>query len=391
VTAVLVPDSGDSPQFFEGGSVSSVGFDDDACVLQDPATAHPGFRLLREFFAFQEKFGFFDVSLPATDYPEEGHVILMLDTRVIGDGRALAGVTANHLLTRCTPVVNIFRDSVGFTSKQHTGSSVRVDPTKGRHGGAELVAIDGVMAKFDGDRKPPTALPHFFAIRRGVADADGPFWVAMEDDEDKGAENIMFLNRSFDATAPGYGFSVSLLCCDGDRPAQIVCGTPMADLVHSSESVTSRGRLITRPTTRYRFPLGKQASWRLISHLALSQSSLLDRGGDVLKQLLHLYAPAGSLLGEQVIRALVDVRQSAVTRWLPGSFPPTLARGTEIELAIDESHLVGIGLHALVRVLDTFFALYTQVNNFTQLVISSSHTGKELHRCALRTGTGPLI
>jgi type VI secretion system protein ImpG len=391
VTAVLAPVPGEPGVFYEGGSLAPVGLGAEDCVLHDPATTHPGFHLLRELFAFPEKFGFFDLTLPPTAGTEVEQVILLLDAGVIGDGRMLATVGAANLLTRCAPVVNLFRDSAGHTARHHATAATRVYPPQDGRRGAELVAIESVAVKFDGEQGPHTELPHFFAVRPDVPLSGGPFWVAMQDAEDEGTENVMFLNRSFEAVPLGHGFSVGLLCCDGDRPARIVCGTAMADLIPSAAATMPRGRLITRPTAMSRFPLGKQASWRLVTHLALSQHSLLEGNGHVLRQVMHLYAPSGSLWVAQVTRALVGVRQRAITRWLPGAFPPTLVRGTAIEIAIDETHLVGVGLHALVRVLDVFFSLYAQMNSFTQLIIASSHTGKELHTCPLRTGTGPLI
>ena len=46
-------------------------------------------------------------------------------------------------------------------------------------------------------------------------------------------------------------------------------------------------------------------------------------------------------------------------------------RGTEVTLTFDEKAYVGGGAFLLAAVLDRFFALYTTVNSFTQLVLKS--------------------
>ncbi|WP_157655625.1 type VI secretion system baseplate subunit TssF, partial [Burkholderia ubonensis] len=41
--------------------------------------------------------------------------------------------------------------------------------------------------------------------------------------------------------------------------------------------------------------------------------------------------------------------------------------------------------------LDRFFAPYAPTNSYVQLIIRSSQTGQELHRCPARSGTRPVI
>jgi type VI secretion system protein ImpG len=392
VRHVMVPDPSDPRFVVAGGSIQAVGLDDESCVLSDPASTHPGFRLLREFFAFPDKFGFFDLQLPGGqgDAPGEGRAIVLLDSAAIGDGRTLQSLSARNLLTRCAPVVNAFPGSMGVSSEAHVRSTIDIDPRLALGPAGGLVAVESVAGTRP-DATEPSDIPHFFAIRRDGIDNDGLFWISAGENEATGAEQIMIVDRTFKSIDGGLSMSIALLCSDGDRPCHIVCGTPPADIYASDKASSVSGRLVTRPSAVSRFAVGKHETWRLVSQLALTHTSLLEPSGGVLKELLGLYMPPESSWCGQVTRALVAVRQTPVTRWLPGSFPPTLARGTEIELSVDETQLVGIGLHGLVRVLDTFFSLYAQVNSFVQLVITSSHTRKEVHRCALRAGSGPLI
>jgi type VI secretion system protein ImpG len=392
VRHVLVPDPADARYVVAGGSIQAVGLDDDSCVLNDPASTHPGFRLLREFFAFPEKFAFFDLRLSAGqgDAQGDGRAILLIDPAATGDGRALQSLSAHNLLTRCAPLVNAFSGSMGIAADAHVRSTIDIDPRFANCPTGGLVAIESIVGTHQ-DTQETFDIPHFFAVRREDVESEGVFWISAGENVATGAEQVMFVDDTFKSVEGGFGVSVALLCSEGDRPSHIVCGTHQADLYPSNATSSLCGRLVTRPSVVSKFAFGKQETWRLVSQLAMTQTSLLEPSGSVLKELFRLYMPPGSAWSAQVTRALVAVRQIPITRWLPGSFPPTLARGTEIELAVDETQLVGIGLHGLVRVLDAFFSLYAQVNSFIQLVITSSHTGREVHRCALRTGSGPLI
>lgn len=389
VRAVLVSDPDRPGYVIDGGAIRSVLFADNEWASLAAITAHPGLSLLRDFFAFPDKFGFFDVLVP-----ERGgksvvtrQIHFLLDRGVAVNERALGGVVAKNLLSRCAPVANTFKGSGGCSDINQTRSTYPSVPCDGR---GDIIAISTVVAgRFEGEDN--VVIPHFFALRRGGTHGDGPFWIHVPPVDGTVGGEIMIVDRSYAPMELTGTVVIESVCCDGDRPASIVCGTPMSDIQDSPSCAKVIGQLITRPAPVSRFPMGKEATWRLVSHLALSQTSLLDPAGSVLKELLALYVPLGSVLGEQITRAIVSVQHKPVSRWLPGSTPPALARGTEIQLGIDERPLVGIGLHALVSVLDVLFSLYAQLNSFTQLVVMSSHTGKELHRCALRTGTGPLI
>src|SRR5437764_278502 len=57
----LLPEGEAQPVHLPAGSVLPVGFRDEEDVLPYPAQSHPGYRLLQEYFAFPEKFHFFDL------------------------------------------------------------------------------------------------------------------------------------------------------------------------------------------------------------------------------------------------------------------------------------------------------------------------------------------
>ncbi|SDG88742.1 type VI secretion system baseplate subunit TssF [Dyella sp. 333MFSha] len=393
VTAVLSPDPDDNRYVLDGGMLDVVGLNHETRVLDDSVASHPGIRLLREFFAFPDKFGFFDLVLPNGTRQSDGsgRAILFLGRSTIVDGMDLRSVGPEHLLTRCAPLANVFRASAGASARSHAGSTLDIGARTSGYPVGGLLSIESVEGARPAEEGGAFDIPHFHAVRRTSSSVSGPYWVTAGGSEDTDAEAILFVDSVCEAIRVGFGVSVRMLCCDGDAPAKLVCGTPGARLYAPDAASGPEGRLITRPSAVARFRLGKEASWRLVSQLSMNQATLLRPDASALRELLRLYVPPGSVWGEQIVQSLVSIRQESVMRWLTGFGGIMPMRGTAIDLSIDVTQLVGIGMHALVHVLDIVFAQYVQINTFTELTLSSCHTGKELYSCKMRTGSGPLI
>lgn len=388
VVDVLVADG--SGTYAGGGSVSWVGPEESDEVEMSVSHTHPGYELLRDLFTFPDKFGFFDIQLPgsATAPVREVRLLFTPGDRGARD-TALGRVEPTHLVTRCAPLLNLYRTSVTFgPAGAHRSQYVAAG-----NGIAVVSVLVAHLRSSQGANEE--VVPHYYHGRRPNDDRTGCFWVSHPGgptEDDLGSEGSLRLMLVDDerrpATASGT-LSAEALCCDRDAPSRLICGTPSGAL-YTGVRAEPAAELVTSPTRYVPAPRRKDAAWHLISHLRLSQSSLLGPDAAVLREFLALHAPATSD-ARHAIDGIVGVSQRGSTQWMPGAFPPTLARGTEIALTIDETFFVGVGLHAWVHVLDRFFAGYAQINTFTQLVIRSSSSGKEIHRCPLATGTGPLV
>lgn len=66
VKVALLPEGSQEPVYLPPDSILPVGFDEEEEVLPHPPTAHPAYRLLQEYFAFPEKFHFFDLDMRVT-------------------------------------------------------------------------------------------------------------------------------------------------------------------------------------------------------------------------------------------------------------------------------------------------------------------------------------
>jgi type VI secretion system protein ImpG len=377
-------------KFVSGGSVSWVPPEVVEPLVPQLAGTHPGYELLRDLFLFADKFAFFDIRLPnlAPQPIHEVRILFLPSDRGTRDA-ALARLGPSHVLTRCAPVANVYSLNVAFGPKTASRSEYVMEGAADR----AAVAVESVHLR-DGDGKPERHVPHYFHGRRPGQGREGCFWVshpgapASSEGELANSFRLMLVDDERRPLSGNRTLSVSAVCCDGGLPAQMICGTSLAGLRDAAGSPV--GELVTNATAFQPAPARKGATWGLVSHLRLSHSSLLGPDASVLRDFLVLHAPDGSG-ARHAIEGVKGVAQRDVTQWMPGAFPPTLVRGVEITLTIDEMHFVGLGLHAWVHVLDRFFAAYAQVNSFTQLVLRSSQTGKEIHRCPPNSGTGPLI
>jgi type VI secretion system protein ImpG len=390
VADVLVRDP--SGTFVGGGGVSWAAPEAADATEPSASHAHPGYELLRDLFTFPDKFGFFDIRLPGRVVGPVSEVRLLLASGDHGSRDAvLARVDRSNLVTRCAPLVNLYGASVTFGPRGAHRSQYTVPAT--RPGMAVVSVLTAYLRGSQGTKDE--VVPHYYHGRRPNEDRTGCFWVChpggptADDPAPEGSVRLMLVDDERRPAVASGTLTANATCCDSDLPARLICGTP-SGLLYGGARDVSVAELVTSPTRYVSAPARKDANWHLISHLRLSQSSLLGPDASVLREFLALHAPAISS-ARHAIDGVVGVTHRSVTQWMPGAFPPTLARGTEITLTFDETYFVGIGLHAWVHVLDRFFAGYAQINTFTQLVIRSSLSGKEIHRCSLATGTGPLI
>jgi type VI secretion system protein ImpG len=62
-----------------------------------------------------------------------------------------------------------------------------------------------------------------------------------------------------------------------------------------------------------------------------------------------------------------------------------------VELELDEDQFVGSGAFLFASVVERFLGLYTSLNSFTQLVVSTSQRKEPLHEWQPRAGRRILV
>lgn len=381
--------------------LAEVGFSEEDALIDCPAQSHPAYRLLTEYFAFPEKFNFFDIDLgvilAALPAGAKGFTLhlglsgLRADSHI---ARQLGGVSSANLLLGCTPVINLFRQHGDPIRLTHAGAYHPVLVDSRRAFGYEVYSIDSVqLVRQTPQGESITRFRPFYSLRHGQSpEHDGYYWTMRRDElvalKSPGYETeISIVDINFDpAKIETDTLSIDLTCTNRDLPASLTYGLPGGDLSVESEGVVRTGALLRKPTLPSRFERGRGRQWRLISHLSLNHLSLMQGGLEAFQEMLMLYDQSGSPISQRQIGAIAAIEHKAAAAWLPGNPFASLVRGIEIRLTVDEDGFVGSGLHVFASLIDRFMGLYVHANSFSQLTMISKRTGEELLKCRPRSG-----
>ncbi len=386
--------------------LTAVGFAEHDALIPFGARSHPAYRLLNEYFAFPEKFNFFDIDLAAIRTRVPGtHRRYTLHLAVAGlrsesnIARMLRSLSADNLLLGCSPVVNLFQrpgEPIAVT-QQAADYSVLAHQTN--PGAFEVYSIDSVhmLRQRENDSAAIEFRP-FYSLRHGEgASRKGHYWVARHDTTlaaiSPGHEKkISLVDTDFEPLAIDKStLSIMLSCTNRDLPSMLKYGQASGDLQSSTTSDCAPIRLLRRPSPSYRFNADFGLHWRLISHLTLNHHSLAQEGLPALREMLTLHNLPQSPVSQRQIGGIVGLEHAETVNWMRYKGRATLVHGLEVRITLDEEAFVGSGMHLFTQVIDQFFGLYVQINSFIELVILSKQSGEELIRCPARSGSANLV
>lgn len=386
--------------------LASVGFSDDDALIDFPARSHPAYRLLTEYFAYPEKFNFFDIdvaaitkALPVGCKKFTLHLVLAGLRTDSNTANILGSLSTNNMVLGCTPVINLFQQRGDPIRLTHTAAHYPVVADSRRAFAYEVYSIDSVnLVRQTPEGDQITEFRPFYSLRHGEkADKAGHYWAMRRDElvalKSPGYETeISIVDIEFDpAKVETNTLSIELTCCNRNLPASLAYGLPGGDLFLEGGSVVRSISFLRKPSEPYRFERGRGAHWRLISHLALNHLSLTKGGLEALQETLNLYDLPRSAISQRQISSVEDIDHRAATAWIAGNPFASLVRGIEVKVTLDEEGFVGSGIHVFAHVLDHFLGLYVHANSFTQLVITSKRTGEEILRCLPRNGDSNLV
>jgi type VI secretion system protein ImpG len=377
------------------GAIEPVGFGDDESFVELPNPSFLGYQLLHEYFAFPEKFLFFDLSglnrLAGLDLGDTIDLLVFLNR---SPGSELA-IQPEHFRLGCTPVVNLFPTVAEPIPLKQTQFEYRVVPDVHDPLAAEVYSIDAVTSTGSPFREPVTYEP-FYSLRHGRADGSPiAAWYATRRTsrraDDPGTEvDLAFVDPGFDPSLPACEtVTVKLTCTNRDLPTLLPFGGQEDVLEVEGRAPVGRVRCLRKPSRPLRPPLDRGAQWRLISHLALNHLSLVDsaRGLDALRGVLSLCDFADSSVTRQQIAGITRVS----SRRVPGRTGRALTMGVEVTVEFDESHFVGGGVFLMASVLERFLGLYASINSFSQLVAQIPQREGVSKRWPPRSGRRTLL
>ena len=131
--------------------------------------------------------------------------------------------------------------------------------------------------------------------------------------------------------------------------------------------------------------------WRLISQLSLNYLSISEEGRGALQEILRLHNFSDSSHLENQIRAIDKVGSRPHFAMVVSDFGLTPARGTAIDIELDEQQFTGGSAYLFGSVLDRFLAGYASMNSFAQLTARTNLRKEPMNTWAPRAGTQSLL
>jgi len=394
---------------FPAANIRRVGLGNEDALLPPSPRSFEGYRLLRECFAFPQRFLFFE----ARDFGDASRSIKgdQLDLVIAlkeADTRLEGRLEASGFELFCTPAINLFSKQLDRIDLSDRFSEFHVVADHNRPLDFEIFSLENVTG---------------YGQETGVEREFRPFYLARDTDTDAGAfyttnrvprvltaKERQFGRRSsyagtevflslVDATSAPYRpdlrqLGLRALCTNRHLPIQMAVGVGRTDFTMDVNAPVAAIRCLSGPTLPKPSQAEGRFSWRLISHLSLNYLSLVDApsgdGAAALREILRLYTDAGDRQMARQIEGVLSVQSKPIIRRVRTPGPITFARGLEITVTFDESAFEGTGVFVLGVVLEQFFAKYVSLNSFTETIIKTRQRG-EIMRWPAQMGKRQIL
>jgi type VI secretion system protein ImpG len=212
-------------------------------------------------------------------------------------------------------------------------------------------------------------------LERGVTSEKPMFWYSRRVPSswlEGGATdlNVAFVDLSGETIHPEYPSAMAQLpVFNGELPNKLPIGRGKGDLdLEGGGAPLERIQVLMLPTTPIQPPMDGSILWRLVSQLSLNYLSLVDGGGDAIRELLRLYNFGDFAIGEKHIRGIAAIESEPWYARVRSEHGLSFARGRRVHMEFEEDEYSGGGIYLLASVLERFLALYASMNSFSAFV-----------------------
>jgi type VI secretion system protein ImpG len=389
-------------------AVQPVGFDDADAMLPAQLRMMSGLRLLQEYFAFPQRFLFFDLKGIGQLLPALPGAEIELQFLFSSPGVELDGVVeAANFSLHCVPAINLFpkrADRIELDDSRHEFHVVPDRTTPLDYEVYDVLSAGGFdeqgverrfLPLFAPDHGASPHLAAYYSVWREPrlmseqARREGPrsgyigsevFLSLVDTDEAPTAHTLRQLG-------------VQTRCTNRDLPVFLIAGGTASPFTLEAGLPVVSARAVAGPSRPYSALREGGVAWRLINLLSLNYLSLLDTGGGeaaaALRDLLGRLPMAGEPVQRRMIESIQKVAARAVVRRHPVAGPIAFSRGLEIELTMDELGHEGGSAVMFAAVLHQFFARHASMNSHVETALHSLTRG-ELMRWRPRVGARPV-
>ncbi|MGU9728323.1 type VI secretion system baseplate subunit TssF [Klebsiella variicola] len=358
------------------GYFSPGGFSEEDRLWPKGESAFSGYQLLLEYFTFREKFmfvqlnGLENITLPA------GISHFTLEVVFSEVWQSDLPVSASSLRLHCVPVINLFTLEADPLTISGLESEYLLRPKRLQDGHTEIYSVDSVTGSGrTGEARyvPFTRFRHqagmmrrhaperyyHTRVKRGVTGMHDT-WLILggqqwEADRALARETV----------------SLRITGTNGQLPRRALQST-LLDRCESISATPLTVRNLCKPTLPVYPPTEDRYHWRVMSHLGTRFLNMMS-SAEVLRGTLSLYNWREDELNNRRLDAILAVSHHRIQRFEQGF----LLRGLDIEVTLDGSGFTGAGdVHLFGDMLNRFFALYADMNQFNQLTLIVQPEGK---------------
>jgi type VI secretion system protein ImpG len=406
VVAIAVAEGVEDPRpvFLDETALQPVGFGRDEGMLAYPPRSFVGYRLITEYFAFPEKFLFFDLlGLSARAMHGAGRELDVFFYVTRTEKELERSLDKNALRLGCTPIVNLFKKRAEPITLRGNVYEYRVVPDSRVTGTLEIYGIEQVEASApEGTRHK--FLP-FFGMRHEPGAAHR-FWQAIRrpavGQRDAGTETFLTLvdRDANPTTAANWTAHVDTLCLNRDLPRELGLrgGLPKLELLTPTPAINKVSLLAEfTPTRRPHLGPDGRRLWRLLSHLNLNHLSITggaegSEGAEALRELLRVYDFVDAPETQAAIDGITAVNSARGLARVTVGDSAVIAHGLEVSLTLEADRFTPpAGAFLMAGVLERFFALYAAVNAFSRLTLRLEGRTGIMRRWPPRTGEKILL
>ena len=358
------------------GYFSPGGFSEEDRLWPKGESAFSGYQLLLEYFTFREKFmfvqlnGLENITLPA------GISHFTLEVVFSEVWQSDLPVSASSLRLHCVPVINLFTLEADPLTISGLESEYLLRPKRMQDGHTEIYSVDSVTGsgrtgearyvpftrfRHQGGMMRRHAPERYYhtRVKRGVTGMHDT-WLILggqqwEADRELARETV----------------SLRITGTNGQLPRRALQST-LLDRCESISATPLTVRNLCKPTLPVYPPAEDRYHWRVMSHLGTRFLNMMS-SAEVLRGTLSLYNWREDELNNRRLDAILAVSHHRIQRFEQGF----LLRGLDIEVTLDGSGFTGAGdVHLFGDMLNRFFALYADMNQFNQLTLIVQPEGK---------------
>lgn len=385
--AVRLPKTGEL-RYINADKLRWCGFEADEAMLGTNPLTHPGYRLLQEYFAFPQKFLFFEVAGLSLEGAEDEIELLFLFDMPLKRNMDL---DRNSLRLNCLPLINLYPQRIEPFVLDQKHYEYRLVGDAQNHAFCEIYSIQQLVS-IRPDRSPRPIAPYFSLDDFQQAEKQDYFYAPRREVNQTGAIHgtetyVSFLDPDFEPMLPAEEMiGGTALCTNRRLPSQLAIGSL---LYLEGAGPVSTLTVASKPSPNQPPQMVGERPWALVSQLCLNHLSLVsgDQGPMVLKNMLRMHVGPASVTGQRQIDGLLSLKTRRIQRFLAQR---EVWRGfvdcLQVRIEIEQEHFEGGSGVMFASVLHYFLALYAEVNTVVELILESTNQRGELKSWKPLTG-----